>query len=79
MRKLGALVWVDWMAFASALVYVSGCNAKPVYLQKATGSWQITVQTPECEFGHVILLPPEREGDVVTIYCNQMPVRGNAH
>ncbi len=73
--KLGRVLGLTVLFFVF-LVLMFGCKSKPSYLKKASGSWQISVQIPDCEFGHVIAIPPEREGDVVTIYCNQMPVEG---
>ncbi len=42
--------------------------------QVAEGSWQISVQVPPCS-GDLKIIPPEREGSVVTIYCDYMPVK----
>ena len=42
--------------------------------QVAEGGWQISVQVPPCS-GDLKILPPEREGSVLTLYCDHMPVK----
>ena len=42
--------------------------------QVAQGDWDISVQIPPCPGGFKFNYP-EREGDVLTIYCQNMPVR----
>ena len=41
----------------------------------ATGSWTIAVQIPSCTYENIKVKLPEREGDVVTVFCVDMPVK----
>jgi hypothetical protein len=42
--------------------------------QEASGTWQIEVQLPPCDTD-LEVIPPEREGDVLTVYCKTSPVK----
>ena len=60
------LMWV--------IIPLLGCSQKPSTNKAvAKGSWVITVSAPHCD-GTVKVMYPEREGDVFTVYCDDMPV-----
>lgn len=44
--------------------------------QEAAGSWAISIQLQPCDSPKNIKINmPERDGDVLTVYCQNMPVK----
>ena len=42
--------------------------------QVMAGEWSISINTQPCDAGQLGVHLPERDGDVVTVYCKTMPV-----
>jgi hypothetical protein len=42
--------------------------------QVMAGEWSISIQTQPCDKGELGVHMPERDGDVITVYCKTMPV-----
>jgi len=80
MDKLGKFLAASLLALWIGGPSLAGCSrpAKTDFIVNpnvATGSWVIAVQIPACDYQNIKVKLPERDGDVVTVFCADMPVK----
>jgi len=74
------------LAIVLAMLYIGlgiglGCVLHMFFMWKTqdrqamAGEWSIAIQTPPCDSNQYGVHYPERDGDVITVYCKTMPVR----
>ena len=72
--KTGLLIIATGFIFTSGMIWLATPSGKWNFdPQVAEGSWQISVQIPPCD-GSISTSQPERQGDVLTVYCKNMPI-----
>lgn len=79
-HPLWIVVTLTVTALATVLIIaiVAAHTTAPFHVedpQVASGEWSIAIQVPPCDKGQLNFRMPERDGDVVTVYCRNMPVK----